>query len=114
MSDFKIDLSQHDIQVDDILRNPSPSVLYEQAIKNEKGSAISSKGALIALSGEKTGRSPKDKRIVEHPNSVDNIWWGDVNTRMDKDIFDINKQRAVDYLNTRERLFVVDGFAGAD
>ena len=29
--------------------------------------------------GVKTGRSPKDKRVVEHPDSKNDIWWGPVN-----------------------------------
>ena len=35
-----------------------------QALRYEKGSAILSTGALAALSGAKTGRSPLDKRVV--------------------------------------------------
>src|SRR5690606_31566797 len=76
------------------------------------GGAISSSGALIAMSGVKTGRSPKDKRIVDHPDSTGDIWWGPVNIRMDERTFLTNRQRAIDFLNTRPRLYVVDGFAG--
>lgn len=108
------DLSQHGISVDKILRNVAPAKLYEEAVKYEQGSAISRTGALIALSGEKTGRSPRDKRIVDHPDSHDDIWWGPVNIKLNKEVFNINKERAIDYLNTRSRLFVIDGFAGAD
>ncbi len=39
--------------------NFSVAVLYEMALKYEKGSAISSSGALMCRSGDKTGRSPK-------------------------------------------------------
>ena len=109
-----VDLSKQGICVEQVLRNVAPAKLYEEAIAHEVGSAISSSGALIAMSGEKTGRSPKDKRIVDHPQSHDDIWWGPVNIKLDEEIFDINKERAIDYLNTRPRLFVVDGFAGAD
>lgn len=114
MADLSVDLSKHEISVSDVLRNPSPAVLYETAIRHEPGSAMSRRGALVAMSGEKTGRSPKDKRIVEHPDSKGDIWWGDINIKLDPEIFSINRQRAVDYLNTRPRLFVIDGFAGAD
>lgn len=95
-----------------LIRNPSPAVLYEEALQNEKGSAISKEGALLVFSGQKTGRSPKDKRIVEEPSSSSNIWWGDINIRLDQEVFKINRERAFDYLETRERLYVVDGFAG--
>ncbi len=108
------DLKQHGIHVDNILRNASPAKLYEQGLINERGTAISSTGALIAMSGEKTGRTPKDKRIVEHPDSTENIWWGDINIKLEETSFLINRQRALDYLNSRDQLYVVDGFAGWD
>ena len=69
---------------------------------------------LIALSGEKTGRSPKDKRVVEHPDSKDDVWWGSVNVPIDEGTFETNLERAIDYLNSRKRLYVVDAFAGWD
>jgi phosphoenolpyruvate carboxykinase (ATP) len=69
---------------------------------------------MVALSGAKTGRSPQDKRIVDHPDSSGDIWWGDVNIKLDAHTFHINRERAVDYLNTRPHLYCVDGFAGWD
>ena len=53
-----------------------PKELYEQAIKYEKGSFITSTGALATLSGAKTGRSPRDKRVVKEDSSKDDLWWG--------------------------------------
>ncbi len=107
-------LRQYDIHVSNVTRNAVPSVLYEQALRYERGSAISSTGALVAMSGAKTGRSPKDKRLVDHPSSTEDIWWGDINIRFPEESFLINRQRAVDFLNTRDRLYVVDGFGGWD
>eukprot|EP00993_Chasmostoma_nieuportense_P007560 NODE_846_length_1812_cov_147.794659_g791_i0.p1 GENE.NODE_846_length_1812_cov_147.794659_g791_i0~~NODE_846_length_1812_cov_147.794659_g791_i0.p1 ORF type:complete len:549 (+),score=110.25 NODE_846_length_1812_cov_147.794659_g791_i0:45-1649(+) len=97
-----------------IVRNPSVSVLVESALQFEKGSYLSSTGALTCKSGEKTGRSPKDKRVVAEPTSVDDVWWGPVNIQLPEESFLINRERAIDYLNTRERLFVVDAYAGWD
>ena len=57
-------------EVTTIRRNAPAAVLYEDGLK-EKKTVISSSGALIAYSGVKTGRSPKDKRIVEEPTSKD-------------------------------------------
>ncbi|KAI8359258.1 phosphoenolpyruvate carboxykinase [ATP] [Mortierella sp. GBAus27b] len=95
-------------------RNASVAKLYEDALRYEDGSIISSAGALVTSSGKKTGRSPKDKRIVDEPSTVEDIWWGPVNTKLSEHAFLINHERAVDYLNTRERLYVFDGFAGWD
>ena len=111
-------------------RNAPVSLLYEDAIRNE-GAIISSSGALINFSGKKTGRSPKDKRIVYEETSKDDIWWGSVNIKMDErkqpllkfnhrngvdplptDTFEINRERAIDYLNTRDNVYVFDGYAG--
>lgn len=64
-------------------RNASVAQLYEDAITYE-GAVISSSGALINFSGKKTGRSPKDKRIVYEDSSKDDIWWGPVNIKMGK------------------------------
>ena len=107
-------LHQYGIEVEKIYRNSSVPVLYELALELEKGTAISDVGALMTYSGEKTGRSPKDKRIVRHPESENNIDWGDINIGLDEHTFMVNHERAMDYLNTCEQLFVVDAFAGWD
>ena len=108
-----VDLSQYGIQVTNVLRNAQPSVLYEQAMARGEGEIVST-GALAARSGEKTGRSPKDKRIVDEPSTTDDIWWGDVNIRLSEKTFEVNRQRAIDFLNTRDQIYVVDGLAGWD
>jgi phosphoenolpyruvate carboxykinase (ATP) len=107
-------LEQHQITVEHVIRNAAPPVLYEAALRYEKGSAISSSGALIAMSGAKTGRSPSDKRIVDEPGTTNDIWWGSVNIKLDDHTFEINRERAIDYLNTRERLYCVDAFVNWD
>ncbi len=105
-------LATHGITVETVYRNTPPAVLYELALRHEPGTAIAANGALVALSGEKTGRSPKDKRVVSHQSVLDDVWWGDVNITMEEEVFHIARQRAVDYLNTCDRLFVIDGYAG--
>ncbi|MEM1093844.1 MAG: phosphoenolpyruvate carboxykinase (ATP) [Bacteroidota bacterium] len=112
MSTFS--LAESGISVENIVRNAAPAKLYEEAVVHDKGTAISRSGAIMLRSGEKTGRSPKDKRILNHPDSADDIWWGDINIKLDANAFMVNRERAVDYLNTLERLYVVDGFAGWD
>lgn len=113
MSINPIDLSVYGLTVGNIIRNATPARLYEYALLDGHA-AIAGSGALATRSGDKTGRSPKDKRIVDSPPSTANIWWGDVNIRLTERSYLINRQRAIDYLNTRQRLFVFDGFAGWD
>jgi phosphoenolpyruvate carboxykinase (ATP) len=110
----RFDLSAYGISVQRVLRNPSPALLYEQALRNERGTAITATGAMVAMSGEKTGRTPKDKRICREEESEGHVWWGDVNIPLEPSSFLINQQRALDYLNTREQLYCVDGYAGWD
>ncbi|KAI9298357.1 phosphoenolpyruvate carboxykinase [ATP] [Neoconidiobolus thromboides FSU 785] len=103
-----------DYQRTKIFRNLSVAELYEHALTHEPGTVLSSSGAIITKSGAKTGRSPRDKRIVEETETSGDIWWGPVNTPMSDEVFRINHERAVDYLNTRSRLYVFDGYAGWD
>ena len=77
-------------------------------------SYLADSGALVVRSGAKTGRWPKDKRVVAEPGSEDNVWWGRVNIKMTEPAFMINRERAIDYLNTRKSVYVIDGYAGWD
>lgn len=99
-----------------ILYNLSPAELYEQAIKYEHGSFIASSGALATLSGAKTGRSPRDKRVVIDETTTEELWWGkgSPNIEMDEHTFLVNRERAVDYLNSLEKVFVNDQFLNWD
>jgi phosphoenolpyruvate carboxykinase (ATP) len=110
---MSFDLDRYEISVETVIRNAPPARLYEDAIVNE-GAAVVSSGAILVRSGAKTGRSPLDKRIVNHPDSTDEIWWGPINIKLGENTFVINRQRAIDYLNTRPTLYVFDGFAGWD
>ena len=67
------DLKDHGVTVAEIHRNLAPSALYEHAIHYEREASIAENGALVAYSGSKTGRSPKDKRVVKHPDSEANV-----------------------------------------
>jgi len=105
-------LEQHGIRVDTVLRNPAPARLYEEALAYEPGSAISATGALIAESGTKTGRSPGDKRMVERPEIMDDVWWGSVNIGLEDGSFTKLRAQARSHLSEQSRLYVIDGFAG--
>ncbi|MDH3272247.1 MAG: phosphoenolpyruvate carboxykinase (ATP) [Gemmatimonadota bacterium] len=96
-----------------IYRNPSVAKLYSLAVPLERY-ALANNGALMAFSAPKTGRSPKDKRIVEEETTKADIWWGDVNRPIPEASFELNKQAAINYLNCRDRIYVIDGFAGWD
>ena len=105
--------TNHGIEGYTVLRNPSVAKLYSLAAPQERY-VIGNNGALIAFSGPKTGRSPKDKRIVHEETTKDDIWWGEVNMPIPEESFAINKQTAINYLNCRDTIYVIDGFAGWD
>src|SRR6188768_731716 len=69
----EFNLQQYELTVAEVHHNLSPSQLYEHAIRYEKDASIADNGALVAYSGVKTGRSPKDKRIVKDPKSEANV-----------------------------------------
>ena len=63
MASTSFDLTGNGLTVSEVFRNLAPSALYEHAIRFEKDATIAENGALVAYSGVKTGRSPKDKRL---------------------------------------------------
>ena len=77
-------------------RNLKPAQYYEISITrtpanyNTMPSMLTSTGAYAAYSGEKCGRSPQDKRIVEPDTKEEDqkIWWGNVNKKMSRDTYD--------------------------
>ncbi|MED6107985.1 Protein kinase C-like 1 [Stylosanthes scabra] len=111
-----ISVSDSSLKFTHVLYNLSPAELYEQAIKYEKGSFITSTGALATLSGAKTGRSPRDKRVVKDTLTENELWWGkgSPNIEMDEHSFMVNRERAVDYLNSLDKVFVNDQFLNWD
>ncbi|GLJ34576.1 hypothetical protein SUGI_0695450 [Cryptomeria japonica] len=69
-------ISDSSLKLTHVLYNLCHPELYEQAIKYEKGSFITCTGALATMSGAKTNRSPKDKRVVREETSEQDLWWG--------------------------------------
>ncbi|MCG7335950.1 phosphoenolpyruvate carboxykinase (ATP) [Sporosarcina sp. ACRSM] len=75
---------------------------------------LTADGAITAQTGKYTGRSPKDKYIVEEESTKDKIDWGKVNRPISSDIFESLYTKVIRHLKERDELFVFDGFAGAD
>ncbi|MBA4548437.1 phosphoenolpyruvate carboxykinase (ATP) [Thermoactinomyces intermedius] len=88
------------------------SQLVEHAIlRNE--AVLTESGAICATTGAFTGRSPKDKFIVQEPSVAEHIDWGSVNQPMEPEKFERLLKRLQSYLAEKE-LYIFDGFAGAD
>ncbi len=100
--------------VDKVHRNLSVERLIEETVINGEG-VIGPRGATIVDTGKYTGRSPKDKYIVDEPTSTDNLWWGPVNRKIDESIFDELYENIINYYNSDDsKTYLFDGFAGFD
>ncbi len=81
--------------------NLTPSQLIEDTIARGEG-VLSDTGALAVDTGEFTGRSPKDRFIVEDDVTKDAVWWGNINIKFDADKFDSLYNRVTAYLSGKE------------
>ena len=94
-------------------RNLSVSETVKRSLA--RGEVISSKtGTLVVYTGKYTGRSPKDKFIVDTPSAHGKINWGEVNIPISEDVFEKLYKKVSAHLSSVDELFIFDGFAGAD
>nr|O83023.1 RecName: Full=Phosphoenolpyruvate carboxykinase (ATP); Short=PCK; Short=PEP carboxykinase; Short=PEPCK [Selenomonas ruminantium]BAA32061.1 phosphoenolpyruvate carboxykinase [Selenomonas ruminantium subsp. lactilytica] len=118
-----IDLSQYGITgTTGILHNPSYKTLFEEETKEgltgyEQGQ-VSELGAVNVKTGIFTGRSPKDKFIVDDETSHDTVWWDSEdyhndNHRATPETWNALKEIAKKELSNK-KLYVVDAFCGAN
>ncbi len=107
--------------VTEVVRNPSYEQLFLEETRSdlqgfERG-VVTELGAVKVDTGIFTGRSPKDKYIVKDETTQDTIWWADGGKNDNKpitpEIWSHLKQLVVEELSGK-RLFVVDGFCGAN
>ena len=109
-----VDLSAHGIDpTGRVYRNPSTALLYAHALARGDG-RLAGGGSLVVDTGKFTGRSPKDKFLVDEPSSTDRIWWGDVNQKLAESHFDGLRDKVTAHLETAAALYVIDAWAGAD
>ncbi|MBG9589940.1 phosphoenolpyruvate carboxykinase (ATP) [Cytobacillus firmus] len=87
--------------------------LVEKVLNRKEGS-LTSTGAVRATTGKYTGRSPKDKYIVEEASNKDKMDWGSVNQPISEEAFSNLYNKVINYLKEKEEVFVFKGFAGAD
>ncbi|HUY80648.1 MAG TPA: phosphoenolpyruvate carboxykinase (ATP) [Acidobacteriaceae bacterium] len=93
-------------------RNLSTPQLVEAALARGEASLASNK-ALVALTGSRTGRSPRDKFIVEDDTTRNTVHWGRVNQPFPPAKFDALLDRVMRHMAERD-LYVMDLAAGAD
>lgn len=118
-----LDLSKYGIvDVKEIVYNPSYDQLYAEETKPdlegfEKGQ-VTELGAVNVMTGEYTGRSPKDKFFIEDNISKDTIWWTSDEYKNDNKPLPqstwVELKKIVTKQLSGKRLFVVDTFCGAN
>ncbi len=85
------------------------------SIAVERGEArLTAHDVLLVTTGERTGRSPNDRFIVDEPGLADKVWWGKVNKSTDSKTFDHLLGMVRAHLDSADQLFVKDAFCGAD
>ncbi len=92
--------------------NLAPAELYEHAVRRDEG-VLAANGPLVVRTGKHTGRSPKDKYLVDEPDAHANVWWGGFNTPISEEKYADLRARFITHMNERE-VFVQEGFVGAD
>ncbi|MCE3283370.1 MAG: pckA [Chitinophagaceae bacterium] len=91
----------------------SPEVLAEQAVNRGQG-VLNDTGALCINTGEFTGRSPQDKFTVKDAMTENSVHWNNFNIPVDEKYFFQLKEKLLNYLNTKEEVWVRDAYACAD
>ncbi|TCS38246.1 phosphoenolpyruvate carboxykinase (ATP) [Reinekea marinisedimentorum] len=119
----RIDLTKYGIEgTTEIIYNPSYEQLFEEEMNPElegfeKG-VLTQSGAVNVMTGEFTGRSPKDKFIVMDDVTKDTIWWTSEKSKNDNKpttqaVWNDLKAQVNKQLSNK-RLFVVDTFCGCN
>jgi phosphoenolpyruvate carboxykinase (ATP) len=91
----------------------SPEELIADALRMGEG-VLSNTGALVIQTGEFTGRSPKDKFLVNDEITAGTVDWNEFNIPLDEKYFDIIFRKVTDHLNKRPEIWVRDAYACAD
>lgn len=95
-----------------VFRNLSYDDIFKQEVA--EGQTVVSNGTVTVDTGKFTGRSPKDKYIVESKPSSDEIWWGPVNRPMKPETFSKLNDKVVKHYNQAKKIYVFDGYSGAN
>jgi phosphoenolpyruvate carboxykinase (ATP) len=114
------DLKKYGISnVGKVVYNPTYEELFKSEMdeKNQgfdKG-ILTNTGAVSVMTGKFTGRSPKDKYIVNDETTENSIWWdGTVNKPITKEVWNDCKKIALEELSNKETIYVVDTFCGTN
>ena len=97
----------------DVHWNLESEELISHALRREEG-RLTAHGVFLAETGERTGRSPNDRFIVDESPFTDAVWWGDVNRPINRNEYLEIKQMVQEHLNSAKELFIEDLACGAN
>jgi phosphoenolpyruvate carboxykinase (ATP) len=106
-------LRHHIVPKKYVHRNLPVDILIKHSVGNKEG-ILSRTGAVVVYTGKYTGRSPKDRFIVDRPETHNIIDWGAVNAPIAQDNFEKLYKKIGNYLSKKENLYLFDGYAGED
>ncbi|CAH0148771.1 phosphoenolpyruvate carboxykinase (ATP) [Chryseobacterium sp. WG14] len=103
----------------EVVYNPSYEELYQAEVSPEnqgfEKAELTESGAVSVKTGIFTGRSPKDRYIVQDDVTRDTIFWdGKVNLPTTSEIFGSCKELVMDQLAEAKKIYVVDAFCGTN
>ncbi len=91
----------------------TPEELVQQAVDLGQGE-LNNTGALVIKTGEFTGRSPQDKFIVKDAITENSVHWNNFNLPIDEKYFHQLKKKLLNYLGSKDEVWVRDAYACAD
>jgi len=109
----EVGLKPADVRGVQVHWNLNPAELYEHAIRNGEAE-LTRDGAIRVLTGQYTGRSPKDKFFVRQSPSEERIWWGEINQPCTPELFDHMHGKVLEHLGQARNLYIHDAFCGWD
>jgi len=114
-NEIGIELKELGLRNQSVYRNLTVGELVDDIVANNEG-LIGLRGAAMVDTGIYTGRSPKDKYIVDEQSSNSDIWWGPVNQKISEETFNELYDQVTNFynINSQSKTYVFDGFAGAD
>ena len=95
-----------------IKNNLVPAALVQRTIELEQGT-LSSNGALVVNTGKFTGRSPKDRYIVDDDITRDDVDWGDINIPISPDTYNDLYKKFENYIGGLDEIYARDAYACA-
>lgn len=107
-------LQQHNIVPQGSINRNLPALQLAQTAIELKEVTPGPNQTVVVYTGKYTGRSPKDKFIVDDSFSHDKINWGKTHQPISPDIFENLYKKMSAYLSSVNNLYIFDGFAGAD